>query len=226
MAIEVYWGSGSGPAWRVLLGFAVKGLPYESKLLSFSARDVRKPEFLAMNPRGQVPTIREGDYTLNESLAILAWLDARAPEPALLGHGAEETGQIWRHVMEYESYAKPTFNAVARPVLFQGVDGATLTEPLVAVVEELDRFAARVAGGGPLVGMTVSAADIVWYVGLRGLERAATRPAGLALGLSPLGVRWPAIVAWARVVESIPGFELTFPPHWREGERPSALTLA
>ena len=36
MALEVFWGSGSGPAWRVLLALAVKGVPYESRLLSFA----------------------------------------------------------------------------------------------------------------------------------------------------------------------------------------------
>lgn len=228
MAIEVYWGSGSMPAWRALLGFRLKGVPYEGHLLSFSARDTQKPEFLALNPRGKVPTVREGDFTLNESFAILAWLEARTPEPPLFGRGAAEHGQVWRHMMEYESHGNPTFGAVARPILFKGVEGATLTEPLAAVVQELDRLAARVSGPGgarPLVGATVSAADIVWYTGLRYLERAATRPKGAALGLSPFGERWPALVEWGRLVEAIPGFEETFPPHWREGDNPSALRL-
>ncbi len=45
MALEVYWGSGSGPSWRVLLALAAKGVPFESKLLSFSKRENRTPEF-------------------------------------------------------------------------------------------------------------------------------------------------------------------------------------
>ena len=36
MAIELYWGSGSPFAWRVMLTLEVKGLAYESKLLEFS----------------------------------------------------------------------------------------------------------------------------------------------------------------------------------------------
>ena len=83
MSVEIWWGSGSGPAWRVLLGAAVKGVPLESHLLSFSAGDTRSDWFRAINPRGKVPTIRDGDFVLNESLAILAWLEAKKPQPGL-----------------------------------------------------------------------------------------------------------------------------------------------
>ena len=56
MALELYWGSGSTPAWRVLLALTYKELPFTSNLLSFSKRETRTPAFLAMNPRGKVPT--------------------------------------------------------------------------------------------------------------------------------------------------------------------------
>ena len=34
--LKIYWGSGSTPAWRVLVCMEEKGLSYESKLLEFS----------------------------------------------------------------------------------------------------------------------------------------------------------------------------------------------
>ena len=51
MALEIYWGSGSGPSWRVLLALAIKNLPYESHLLSFSKGEHKTPEMLAWNAR-------------------------------------------------------------------------------------------------------------------------------------------------------------------------------
>ena len=39
MAIELYWGSGSPFAWRVMLTLELKRLPYESKLLEFSKEE-------------------------------------------------------------------------------------------------------------------------------------------------------------------------------------------
>lgn len=227
-SIEVFWGSGSTPAWRVLLGFALKGLPYESRLLSFSARETRSPAFLAINPRGKVPAIREGELVLNESLAILAWLEQRAPEgPALFGRTPAEAGRIWRDCMEYESHGNPTFSALVRPLLFGGHSAEGVQAALPAVIAELDRLAAAVARGDMGAG-TASAADIVWYCGLRFLDRGLSRPAAAAYGLEvlPLRSRWPGLGALVERVEAIPGFEGTVPPHWLEGEAPCAVTLA
>ena len=227
MSIEIYWGSGSVPSWRAMLGFLAKGVPFEGRLINFSARDHKKPEFLALNPRGKVPTVVDGDTVIYESLAILPWLEARFPEPRLFGDAPDQTGQIWRNILEFDNYAEPIFDAVSRPILFQGAEGASLTEPLAAVVAELDRFHAALGGaeGRPLVGDRISAADLVWYPGLRFLERAATRPRGLALGPTPFGARWPGLLPWAARIEAIPGFETIFPPHWLTSDPPSALHL-
>jgi glutathione S-transferase len=223
----LYWGSGSTPAWRVQLALAMKGLSYESRLLSFSGRDTRKPEFLAINPRGKVPTLIDGDVVVNESLAILAYLDRKFPEPPLFGQTAAETGDVWRHVMEYESHGAPAFTALSRAVFAATPDAAKAREAVPEVVAELDRLAPRVARGA-LVGSALSAADIVWYCGFQQVVRAATRPAAadMDLGVYPVGGRWPALVPWARRIEAIPGFLQTYPPHWLEGAHPSPTALA
>ena len=75
MAITLYYGSGSPYAWRVQLALEAKALPYERRLLSFSAGDTRKPEFAKLNPRHRVPTIVDGDFVLYESNAIVEYLD-------------------------------------------------------------------------------------------------------------------------------------------------------
>jgi hypothetical protein len=80
MALEVYWASGSPFAWRVLLTLEAKRLPYQSKLLTFSKGEHKSPEYLAMNPRGKVPTLKDGDFAIYESLAIMAYLDRAYPD--------------------------------------------------------------------------------------------------------------------------------------------------
>jgi glutathione S-transferase len=44
----------------------------------------RDPEFLRLNPAGEVPVLRTGDVTLSDSAAICEWLEETHPEPALL----------------------------------------------------------------------------------------------------------------------------------------------
>jgi len=74
---ELYWISGSPYAWRVMLTLEVKQASYASHLLEASKGDLKKPEYLRLNPRGRVPTLKHGEHVLNESLAIMAYLDAR-----------------------------------------------------------------------------------------------------------------------------------------------------
>src|SRR5690349_18889389 len=104
MAIEIFWLSGSPFAWRVMLALEVKGLPYQSRLLQRSTGELRSPEFLALNPRGQVPVLRDGEVVVRESLAILAYLDRQYPEPPLFGRTAPEAAAIWQEVMEAAAY--------------------------------------------------------------------------------------------------------------------------
>jgi glutathione S-transferase len=112
MTLEVIWGSGSPYAWRVLLTLEVKGLSYESRLIQFSRGDHRSPEHLALSPRGKVPVLRDGDYVLSESLAIMAYLDRKHSEPPIFGGSAEETGLIWKAIFEFESYVFPLANRI------------------------------------------------------------------------------------------------------------------
>ena len=75
-----YWGSGSPYSWRVLLALEHKGLAYNSHLLQLAMQEHKAPHMLALNPRGRVPTLKDGDYVVFESLAILYYLDRKQPE--------------------------------------------------------------------------------------------------------------------------------------------------
>ena len=75
MSLEVYWGSGSPYAWRVLLALEIKRTPYVSRLIEFSKKQHKAPEFLALNPNGLVPVIVDGGFVLWESHAILRYLN-------------------------------------------------------------------------------------------------------------------------------------------------------
>src|SRR5580698_5733710 len=79
MRIDFYWGSGSPPCWRVALALEFKGLTYNSHLLHFDRQEHKSPQMLAMNFRGRLPVLRDNDYVVFESLAILYYLDQSYP---------------------------------------------------------------------------------------------------------------------------------------------------
>jgi glutathione S-transferase len=80
----LYWGSGSPPAWRVLITLHEKGLTYRSDMITFESGVLKTAPMLALNPRGLVPIFIDGDVRMYESLAILHYLEGAYPDPPLL----------------------------------------------------------------------------------------------------------------------------------------------
>jgi glutathione S-transferase len=219
MALEVYWASGSPFSWRVLLTLEVKQLSYQSKLLTFSKREHKLPEYLALNPRGKVPTLKDGDFVLYESLAIMAYLDSAYPERPLFGRTPQETGAIWRLVSENISYLCDPIGKMVGPLFFGDASEkeAEIQAAATAVSNELARLEAAIAKSPGLAGVAISAADIVVFPWIQSLLRAAAKEAAkpLNLGFLPFDMRYSHLAAWVKRIEAIPGYERTYPPHWK-----------
>jgi glutathione S-transferase len=81
----------SGHGHRVRLFLSMLGLPFEIVPVDLAAGEHREPEYLKLNPFGQVPTIVDGDTVLFDSNAILVYLAKRYGDPSWLPddpHGA------------------------------------------------------------------------------------------------------------------------------------------
>ncbi|HWH80447.1 MAG TPA: glutathione S-transferase family protein [Candidatus Binatus sp.] len=220
MAIELYWGSGSPFAWRVMLTLEIKKLPYESKLLQFSTGENKTADYLKLNPRGKVPTLKDGDFALYESLAIMAYLDRKYPDPPLFGKTPEQTGLIWRTISECESYLVSSNDKVVRPIFFgKGLDRVEEIEQAAQTIrQELKTLDQGLGRDNWLVGDQISAADIAVFPALQLVLRAAAKDAArpFNLGLLPLAQTFPNLAKWARRIEALPNYQRTYPPHWRD----------
>jgi glutathione S-transferase len=219
MAMELYWGSGSPFAWRVMLTLELKRSPYESKLLEFSKDDHKSPGYLKLNPRGKVPTLKDEDFVLYESVAIMAYLDRKYPNPPIFGKTPHETGQIWRSISETDSYLiEPAFKVVVPLYFGRGLEKTDEIQSAAATIrQELGRINASLSHSVWVAGAQISAADIALFPFVQTLLRAASKDAAkpLNLGFSPLDQTYPNIAAWVKRVEAIPGYEKTYPPHWK-----------
>lgn len=219
MTIEIFWFSGSPFAWRALLAAELKRVPYASRLIQASAGDHRKLEFVAMNPRSKVPVLRDGDFVVTESLAILAYLDRRFPEPPLFGRTAEETARIWRLALDFDNHAHAHFTNLVLPIFFDEV--ATKREQVDraadAVRRELATLELRLVGHPWLAGGALSAADIAVYPFVEALLRAVGKPAAKTANLRilPFEQTYPALAAWRQRIVALPGYDGAYPPHWR-----------
>lgn len=196
-----------------------KQLAYESRLLEFSKREHKSAEHLAMNPRGKVPVLRDGDHSLYESIAIIAYLEAKYPERPVLGRTAEDTGLIWRNVSEVMAYLEPALDRVCIPI-YRGTAAEHVDAVRTAardVAEGLAPYESRLAKATWLVGDGPTAADYALVPQVGHLMRAMSKPVAqdLDLELAPVATRFPAISAWWDRIKALPGFDRTYPPHWR-----------
>jgi glutathione S-transferase len=224
MAIDLYWGSGSPYSWRVLLALEYKKLAYRSTLLQFSKQEHKSAQMLKMNPRGRVPVLKDGDYVCFESLAILTYLDRKYPEPPLFGRSAEEAGTVMRVICEYQVYVEEHITRIIAAIFFQGLEGKLdeIAKSMQVVAGEARTIEGRLSQSAWLVGESLSAADLVVYPGIQLLLRALERREAqeLRARFLPLETHYPSLAAWLRRVEALPGYERTFPPHWRESLAP------
>jgi len=218
MAIVFYHGHGSPYGWRVWLALEHKRIAYELKVLSFAEGDTKKPEFIAINPRHQVPTIVDDGFTLWESGAILEYLDERFPSQgaatSLYPGDVRERARIRRLIREVEGYLnKDGLDPIVMEHFFK--DGAAPDADKVAkaresVKQELEYFAGQLHGDF-LAGNAPCAADFVLYPEYAYVKRVTFRKPELKLTeLVP-----PAVAKWGERIEALPYYDKTYPPHWR-----------
>ena len=78
----IVYGSSLSPFVRKVLAFAAeKGIEVELKPTGLGNKD---PEFIAASPFGKMPGLRDGDFAISDSSAIVAYLEAVKPEPNLI----------------------------------------------------------------------------------------------------------------------------------------------
>jgi glutathione S-transferase len=211
MSITFYTASGSVPAWKVQLILEHKQIPYELKMLSFQDGDFKKPEFLAVNPRGTVPCIRDDDFSLWESSVICEYLEEKSQERPILPRDVRERARIRRITMEIlfgidriaHDMGNATFMQPGGKVVPEAFDKAReAARPQLQLLEEELR--------GPFYGgETPSLADFTLYPVLAIIRRITTRFQLEAVALGP------RLTDLMKRVEAMPFYDKTYPPHWR-----------
>jgi glutathione S-transferase len=214
MALTFYYGSGSPYAWRVWLGLEHKQIPYEQKTVSFSAGDLTKPEFLALNPRHKVPTIVDEGFALYESVAILEYLEERHRSgPALFPGDIRNRAVVRRLVQEADQYYALAMEELVEEILFKPQEqwnAQRIGSGRERLTAELAMWERAVPDGAFLAG-EVSAADFTLYPLIALTQRMQKKKPDLEVQ-AMIG---PKVAAWMTRVEGLAYFQKTWPPHWK-----------
>ena len=88
----IIYGSLVSPFVRKLLGFlGEKGIEFELKGVGIGDPD---PGFRAASPLGKMPAMEDDGFLLADSSAIIHYLEAKYPEPALIPADPQERGRV------------------------------------------------------------------------------------------------------------------------------------
>ncbi|MCO4091641.1 MAG: maleylacetoacetate isomerase [Sphingorhabdus sp.] len=77
-----YWRSSA--SYRVRIVLNLKNVPYTPVPISLLDNAQRAPDYVARNPQGLVPMLSIHGHDLTQSLAIIDYLDAQYPDPAMV----------------------------------------------------------------------------------------------------------------------------------------------
>lgn len=196
----IIYGSVVSPFVRKLLGYlGEKGIAFELKGVGIGDPD---PGFRAASPLGKMPAMDDDGFLLADSSAIIHYLEAKHPEPALIPADPQERGRvIWWDEFGDTVFAacggKMFFNRIVAP-RFLGREG-DLAAAAEAETQELpkllDYLESAIPASGFLVGDRLTLADLAAVSPLMNIRHcgAAADPA-----------RYPKIAAWSEAILARP----------------------
>lgn len=95
LKLYAYWRSSA--SYRVRIALNLKNLPHAIIALNIFGDSGQQfsAEFKALNPQARVPLLVDGDFKLNQSLAMLEYLESKQPAPALVPADAKTRARMW-----------------------------------------------------------------------------------------------------------------------------------
>ena len=191
--IKFYSMNLSGNAHRVELLLRALKLPYELIEVNLHGREQKTPEFLAMNPFGQVPVINDKGTVVWDSLAVMTYLALTYDDGTWLPRDPKRHGEVMAWLGKVAGPIAYGPATARRIVLFKAP-----LDPAPAQQIAADFFAAMdgvLEGRDWLVGETATIADLACYAYI------AHAPEG-GIDLAPFA----HIRGWLARIEGLPCF--------------------
>jgi len=183
----------SGNSYRVRLLLSLLGLKHELVPVNLMKGEHREPEFLELNPRGQVPTLDDGGTVVWDSMAILVYLARKYGGEKWLPLHAKEMAEVmqWLAVMENETLYGLAKARIICKFKFPGIleDAQLLGRKGLAVLEQ------------QLVAHQWLALDCLTIADIGCFPYVALAPEGEI----PLD-SYPGVSGWIEGIKSLPGF--------------------
>jgi glutathione S-transferase len=187
--MKLYW-SPRSRSFSALWLMEETGQPYERVLIDITTGAQKKPEFLAVNPMGKVPALKDGEAALGEAAAICAYVADRYPQAKLAPDPADPKRAKYLQWL----FFSPSCIEPALMQIFTKIEVPASTAAWGSATQVFDVLDGALEKGPWILGDAFSAADIMVGSGLnfavrlfkmvpsrpsfdRYIDRCAARPA-------------------------------------------------
>lgn len=201
MTIKLHYHPLSTFSRRVLIAVIEKQIAHELVAIDMAARKHKEPAYLVLNPYGRVPTLEENGFVLYESTAILDYLEARHPTPALVPGDPRGRALVGMHMKLCDLQMTRPWAAIVFPKRFlpkERWNEAAMAQARTEVEKHLAIVERQLGGRQFLVGERFTLADVCYLPFLQFLSLAEIEPP-------------PAVAAWTERLLSRPSALKTKP---------------
>jgi glutathione S-transferase len=198
MGIKLYYHPLSTFSRRVRIAVAEKGIPHELVLVDMAARRHREQPYLSLNPYGRVPTLEEDGFVLYESTAILNYLEATHPTPALVPADARGRALVDMHMKLCDLQLSRYTSTIIFPKRFlpkEKWNAAAMAEAKAEIEKHFAILDKELAGKTYLVAEKFSLADLCYVPFLQFLELMEIAPPKAVAEWSERLLKRPSAVA-------------------------------
>ncbi|BCL73959.1 glutathione S-transferase (plasmid) [Vibrio nigripulchritudo] len=192
--LKLYWHPISGHAHRAHMLLSMLDLEFKLIPIDLIAGEQKTPDFLALNPFGQIPVLVDGDIIISDSNAILVYLATAydkeqrwLPDSPLLRAHIEQFLSLAANRLAGSISKLRAANLFNRPI-----DTKPLMEEAHKLLKQLQ---SHQSGRLWMVGTEPTIADLALYSYIK-----VAPEGGVSL------TDYPALEVWLKRVESLPGF--------------------
>lgn len=219
---------------RVRYTLHAKGIPFDEVKMDLFSGDQLKPEYLAINPNGVVPTLQHTDAVIIDSAVIMQYLDELFPEPSLVPHDMVRRAQMRSMIQFTDEVPTPAVRVPSYNLAFLPHFQAMTEEEFLAVCEakplrreflmkmgrtgfpksEMDEATGRLQRGVDRMASWLIQSGGPWVLGdQKTLADIAIMPVIVRMDDINLGYMWdkhPQVQAWLEQIRATPEFKTTY----------------
>ena len=155
----------SGNGRKVHMCLEEVGTQYELARIDLLKGEQKNPDYLKLNPNGKVPTLKDDDFILWESNAILLYLAEKFPAARLLPTDRHDRARVFQWLLFEQTTFRPPLSTLVRLTRFTPLErqDKNLIEQTWSEVRTNMGIFQNNLTGSDYIGKTFSVGDIAVF---------------------------------------------------------------